>query len=267
MPVWVGEPEQLTVTHASQICLGAQDYEVHVAQQGGAPANGATVHLSMDTVVGETGTTNTQGVATIRIEPSQPGDIEIVVTRPNTIPYLGKTIVGRPLALCPTPSWLRLRPGPFHVRVQVSSDGAAVSDATVVFSSPTPWGTTLRTSADGTVELTVDPDALLTGAPPTTASADGGFLLVLGWLDIVARKPLYDACNVRVPVGIFIPQVDEWVRPTLEGLLDHLHWPEAAFDDLPDELQVDPIAKFLIRSIALVLDAIATAMTPPGHLR
>lgn len=92
MPVWVGSPLNLNVSHPAEISNSSQTFTVTVTKSGSNVGN-ATVCLRMGGGFYATGKTNNLGIARLNINPPNVGIMEIVVTADNAIPYIGQVQV------------------------------------------------------------------------------------------------------------------------------------------------------------------------------
>jgi hypothetical protein len=92
MPVWLDTPGDMTVTHATQIPVGAQDFTVTV-EEGSTGIEGARVCLMKGDEVYEVGFTNGSGEVTITINPTTEGTMDITVTAYDYLPYEGTVSV------------------------------------------------------------------------------------------------------------------------------------------------------------------------------
>ena len=88
MPVWVGKPKVMKVTHPASIMKVAQDVIVTVKTSSNAALVGAVVSLAKGNWV-KSDTADATGEASIHVNPKTMGDIEIVVTATDRVPYFG----------------------------------------------------------------------------------------------------------------------------------------------------------------------------------
>ncbi|MGE0085396.1 MAG: C25 family cysteine peptidase [Desulfococcaceae bacterium] len=88
MPVWVGKPKVMKVTHSASIKKVAQDVIVTVTNSSNAALAGAVVSLAKGNWV-KSDTTDATGEASIHVNPQTTGDIEVVVTATDRVPYFG----------------------------------------------------------------------------------------------------------------------------------------------------------------------------------
>ena len=101
MPVWVGKPKAMKVTHAAEILKAEQNVPVQVKTSANAAINNAVVSFSMGDNWLVSGITDASGVANLHINPSAIGTIEVVVTAQDFVPYFG-TINVKENILCKT---------------------------------------------------------------------------------------------------------------------------------------------------------------------
>lgn len=92
LPIWKENPMIFTVTHQTEIPVGASSFVVSVSTTGN-PVNQAYVCLWKGSDVYKTGTTNSAGQITFNVEPSNPGTLSVTVTKQNFIPYEGHALV------------------------------------------------------------------------------------------------------------------------------------------------------------------------------
>jgi hypothetical protein len=92
MPVWVGKPKAIKVVHPSEIVKAAQDVVVEVKTSANAPLKDAVVSLAMGPVV-TWATTDASGKASVHVNPSAAGTMEVVVTATDCVPYFGTLTV------------------------------------------------------------------------------------------------------------------------------------------------------------------------------
>ncbi|MFH1999952.1 MAG: C25 family cysteine peptidase, partial [Planctomycetota bacterium] len=86
------EPQNMDVTHASTITIGSAQLNVSVLL-GGNPVQNALVHAAKDIEVDVTMYTDAAGNVTLPISSTTPGNMDLVVTSQNGIPYEGNVIV------------------------------------------------------------------------------------------------------------------------------------------------------------------------------
>ncbi|MCK4385148.1 MAG: hypothetical protein KAW52_02675 [candidate division Zixibacteria bacterium] len=88
MPVWTEVPQTLTVTHPSKVTLGLQTINITVTSQDiGIPD--ATVCLSLNQRIMFLGTTDQNGSLSAEVNLDDLGEMSVVVTKPNFLPYEG----------------------------------------------------------------------------------------------------------------------------------------------------------------------------------
>lgn len=88
MPVWTDVPQELTVTHPSKVLPGLRTIDISVTSGGvGIPAS--TVCLSLNQRIIFLGTTNQNGLLSCEVNLDDLGEMSVVVTKPNYIPYEG----------------------------------------------------------------------------------------------------------------------------------------------------------------------------------
>lgn len=93
MPVWVGKPQTLKVTHPADILKADQNVVVQVMTSSGVGINGAVVCLAMADDWVATATTDATGRTNLHINPPATGGMEVVVTAQDHVPYLGAITV------------------------------------------------------------------------------------------------------------------------------------------------------------------------------
>jgi hypothetical protein len=93
MPVWVGKPKVMKVTHTAKILKADQNVVVEVKTSSNVAIKDAMVSFAMGNgwVVSET--TNAAGQANLHINPPTTGTIEVVVTAVDYVPYFGTITV------------------------------------------------------------------------------------------------------------------------------------------------------------------------------
>jgi hypothetical protein len=88
MPFWTRVPHTLTVTHPSKVTPGLRTIDISVTSEGmGIPE--ATVCLSLNQRIIFLGTTNQNGLLSCQVNLDDLGEMSVVVTKPNYIPYEG----------------------------------------------------------------------------------------------------------------------------------------------------------------------------------
>jgi hypothetical protein len=105
MPVWVGKPKTLTVTHPATIYKQSQEVKVKVKGAGNAALAGAVVCLSMGGTWLRTRETDALGEAKFQITPPDTGTMDVTVTAQDYAPYFGsievkKKVVCTPKVIC-----------------------------------------------------------------------------------------------------------------------------------------------------------------------
>jgi hypothetical protein len=93
MPAWLNTPENMTVTHATSIPMGEQDFTVTV-KDGASGIQGARVCLMKGDEVYAVGTTNYSGNVALTINPTTAGTMDVTVTAYDYLPYEGTCEVG-----------------------------------------------------------------------------------------------------------------------------------------------------------------------------
>jgi len=88
MPVWTETPHTFTVTHPTQVLMGLRTINISVTSKGVSIAN-ATVCLSLNQRILFLGTTNQQGLLSAQVNLDDLGEMSVVVTKPNYVPYEG----------------------------------------------------------------------------------------------------------------------------------------------------------------------------------
>ncbi len=92
MPVWVGKPKTIKVVHPSEVMKAAQDVVVDVKTSAGAPVKDAMVSIATGTAV-TWAATDASGKASVHVNPSTVGTMEVVVTATDCVPYFGTITV------------------------------------------------------------------------------------------------------------------------------------------------------------------------------
>ncbi len=87
--MWTGVPEPLTVTYPQVVALGTNLLTVTVTEGGGAPVEGAWVHLYQEGGFSTGGLTDAAGEASLEIDASTAGEVLVTVTGPDLLPHLG----------------------------------------------------------------------------------------------------------------------------------------------------------------------------------
>ena len=87
LPIWTEVPENLVVTHPSEILTGPRQVTVMVKDNDGNAVENALVCLQKDPDVYTYGYTNPSGEAAFSISPTSPGSLNVTVTKHNFIPY------------------------------------------------------------------------------------------------------------------------------------------------------------------------------------
>jgi hypothetical protein len=93
MPVWVGKPKRLKVSHPSKIMKGRQVVQVNVKSSSNVAIKNAVVCLAMGDDYIVTATTDNSGNAHLHVYPTRLGKMEVVVTAEDYIPYIGSLLV------------------------------------------------------------------------------------------------------------------------------------------------------------------------------
>jgi hypothetical protein len=88
MPVWTKVPHTLTVIHPGKVLPGLQTIDISVTS-GGVGIRDATVCLSLNQRIIFLGTTNQNGLISCQVNLDDLGEMSVVVTKPNYIPYEG----------------------------------------------------------------------------------------------------------------------------------------------------------------------------------
>ena len=87
LPIWTEVPENLVVTHPSEVLTGPRQITVKVKDNDGNSVEDALVCLRKDPDVYTYGYTNSSGEATFSINPTSPGSLDVTVTKHNFLPY------------------------------------------------------------------------------------------------------------------------------------------------------------------------------------
>ena len=88
LPIWTDIPGELEVTHVEKILPGANDVEILV-ENGGTPLEQAFICLSKNPNVYSREITSEQGTAICSFEVPDTGEISVVVTAKDFLPYQG----------------------------------------------------------------------------------------------------------------------------------------------------------------------------------
>jgi hypothetical protein len=94
---WTDVPESLSVIHPTSLDLGSNLFGVTVSRSG-SPVDSARVALFKENDAYAVAYTNAFGQATIPISPDFAGSLSVGVVAPNSIPYLGSSLVSVPVA-------------------------------------------------------------------------------------------------------------------------------------------------------------------------
>lgn len=92
MPVWTEIPHTLTVTHPTQVTMGLRTINISVTSEGGGVSD-ATVCLSLNQRIMFLGATNQNGLLSAQVNLDDLGEMSVVVTKPNFIPYEGNITI------------------------------------------------------------------------------------------------------------------------------------------------------------------------------
>jgi hypothetical protein len=92
MPVWTEIPHTFTVIHPTQVTMGLRTINISVTSQGGGVSD-ATVCLSLNQRIMFLGTTNQNGLLSAQVNLDDLGEMSVVVTKSNFIPYEGTITV------------------------------------------------------------------------------------------------------------------------------------------------------------------------------
>jgi hypothetical protein len=88
MPVWTEIPHPFTVVHPAQVTMGLRTINISVTS-GGVGIPEATVCLSLNQRIIFLGTTNQNGLLSAQVNLDDLGEMSVVVTKSNFIPYEG----------------------------------------------------------------------------------------------------------------------------------------------------------------------------------
>jgi hypothetical protein len=88
MPVWTKVPHTLTVIHPSKVLPGLRTINISVTS-GGVGIPSSTVCLSLNQRIMFLGTTDQNGLLSCQVNLDDLGEMSVVVTKPNYIPYEG----------------------------------------------------------------------------------------------------------------------------------------------------------------------------------
>jgi len=237
MPVWVGSPDTLQVSHAARIGDAAQSFTVNVACNQ-KPVAGAVVCLTLEGKA-LSAKCDAAGTAVLAVSPMGPGSMAVLVTAPNALPYQASVaIVSLSLVVAPTV----VPPGifdPIAITATVTVAGAPASGVTITAAGPQGWTGRYATGANGSVVFSVDRSAFLTPGKPVARSGSArSILLIYGWLDVTAMADGFVPRTQRVLMELSIPYI-RWWRPQLPDLLDFLNWPVEVVNSLPDKVRAD----------------------------
>ncbi|MEO0126200.1 MAG: C25 family cysteine peptidase [candidate division WOR-3 bacterium] len=89
MQLWTAKPMYINVSHDSIIYTGREDTLNITVEYQGTPVESAFVCIVLDTLIYETGYTNSNGETFFIVNPSLPGIMYITVTGRNLYPYEG----------------------------------------------------------------------------------------------------------------------------------------------------------------------------------
>lgn len=92
MPLWVGKPDAMKVTHPAKIFKTDQHVLVKVTTSSGAAIGDAVVCFAMGDWVASA-ITDATGQADLHITPPATGSLEVVVTAQDSVPYFGTILV------------------------------------------------------------------------------------------------------------------------------------------------------------------------------
>jgi hypothetical protein len=92
MPVWTETPHTLTVTHPTGVTMGLQTIDISVTSEGGGVPD-ATVCLCLNQRIMFLGTTDQNGSLSAQVNLDDLGEMSVVVTKPNFLPYEGTITV------------------------------------------------------------------------------------------------------------------------------------------------------------------------------
>jgi hypothetical protein len=92
MPVWTEIPHTLTATHPAEVTMGLRTINISVTSEGGGVPD-ATVCLSLNQRIMFLGTTDQDGFLSCQVNLDDLGEMSVVVTKPNFLPYEGTITV------------------------------------------------------------------------------------------------------------------------------------------------------------------------------
>ncbi|MBN2491084.1 MAG: hypothetical protein JXQ29_09560 [Planctomycetes bacterium] len=105
--LWSREPYDLTVTHPASIPTGSQNVKVTV-MRGTTAVSAARVCLCKDSEVFAVATTDASGAATLAVDPTTTGSMQVTVTAKDCRPYLGAlSVTGAAGNMIPLPAFGR----------------------------------------------------------------------------------------------------------------------------------------------------------------
>jgi len=88
LQVWTHDPQPMTAEFADELPVGANNLEVTVTDNDGAPVTGAYVHVFLDTLTRFGGFTDNQGRLALITDPLSEGEYLLTVTAPDMVPIL-----------------------------------------------------------------------------------------------------------------------------------------------------------------------------------
>jgi hypothetical protein len=92
MPIWTQIPHTLTVTHPDKVTMGLRTINISVTSEDmGVPD--ATVCLSLNQRIMFLGTTDQNGLLSVQVNLDDLGEMSLVVTKPNFLPYEGNITI------------------------------------------------------------------------------------------------------------------------------------------------------------------------------
>ncbi len=89
MLIWTAKPLSINVAHDSILYVGAEDTVNVTVQHQSIPVESALVCITLDTVIYQTGYTNSNGEISFVVQPLLPGTMNVTVTGRNLYPYEG----------------------------------------------------------------------------------------------------------------------------------------------------------------------------------
>jgi hypothetical protein len=142
LSVWRGNPGSLDVAHPATVPFQRSPFAVHVSEVGSAlPVEGARVCLSLGTSDYAYGDTDASGDVTFDFRPDVLGDVRVVVTSPDHLPY--EAMVPVTTALGPNPVAAGWQPAPGRIGLADDEREILLSVRNAGLASAAGWDTEL----------------------------------------------------------------------------------------------------------------------------